>query len=252
MSVILHPDVPGRGAWTRTGGLLPLKPGGDGPGYYRPAHLGERMVGAVYAFGADTSYTAQVVHLGVKVVQRLVGADPDGWLGDDTGKAIASAQKRLKLTVDAVAGPATLRALLTPYINDTAAEHGVPVDVLGGVCVYESGLDVAAVGVSGWDHGIAQINLAAHNLSIPQALDPRTALTFTAVGLSEVHDRWAGHTKADPWDIAVASHNSPQSAEAWAKDKDGKPPFSQSRKDHGFPQISEYVQHARTAWTEQA
>jgi hypothetical protein len=244
--VTLHPDVPGRGAWTRAGGLLPLKPGGEGPGYYRPPHAGEAMVGSAYASGRDTSHTARVVHLGVKAVQRLVGVTRDGVFGDVTGAGIAKAQKRLGLKVDAIAGPVTLRGLLEVRVFSVAAEFDVPIDVLGGVSLFESGLDPAAVGVSGWDHGIDQINLAAHDVRLEDALDPGFALVWTAKDLRAVHDRWVGKTTADPFDIAVANHNSPLLARVWAES--GAPPFSQDRQDHGFPQIETYVRKARASW----
>lgn len=238
MHVELHPDVPGRGAWTRTGGLLPLKYGGTtGPGYYRAALPGELMVGAVSAFGADTGHTARVVHLGVVALQRLVNADPDGWLGNDTGAAIVRAQRRYGLSEDGVAGPKTFRALLEPLIAAKAAEFGVPLPVLGGIAVFESGLDPAAVGVNGWDHGLMQINLNAHDIRLEDALDPRFSLAWAAKDLRAVHDRWAGKTDVDPWTIAIANHNSPKAASDWAKT--GHPPREQ---------IETYVRKVRASW----
>jgi hypothetical protein len=246
----LKPDVPGRGAWTRTGGLLPIRPGSTNRGGYYRAPIGsEPMVGSGWPTGRDRNHTGLVVHEAVKVLQRLLDVDPDGFLGPRTGKAIVAAQARHHLTADGIAGPATLRALLAPLVVAAAAEHRVPVDVLGGICVHESSLDPAAVGVSGWDTGVAQINLGAHtHVSIAQAVDPHYALDFTATDLREVYDRWVGKTKADPWSIATAHHNSPAAARTWALDPAGKPPFSQSREDNGYPQIADYVRMARTAW----
>jgi len=244
--------VPGRGMWTKTGGLLPLKPESMNPaGYYRPPHTdkGEKMVGSAYASGRDKNYHTYVVYCAVKVLQRLVGVTADGWLGDKTGAAIVAKQRQYELTRDAVAGPVTLRALLTPTILSVANLYRIPIEVLGGVCVWESRLDPGAVGVSGYDTGIAQINLsapAAKDFTVQQVLDPDFALSFTAEGMKKVYDRWMNRTSVDLWDIAIANHNSPASAQEWALT--GKAPFSQYRKDRGYPQINEYVQSVRSAW----
>lgn len=244
--------VPGRGAWTKTGGLLPLRPESTNPaGYYRPPYTdkGEKMVGSAYASGRDKTYHTYVVFLAVKVLQGLVGVTADGWLGDKTGAAIVAKQRQYELVRDAIAGPSTLRALLTPLIVSVAEQYRIPLNVLGGVCVWESRLDPGAVGVSGYDTGIAQINLAAaaaKDFTVEQVLDPLFALTFTARGMRQVHDRWVGKTPVDLWDIAIANHNSPALAQEWAIT--GRVPFSQYRRDHGFPQIDQYVLSVKSAW----
>jgi hypothetical protein len=254
------PDVPGRGAWTLQGGLLRLRPGfRSRSGYYRLAVSGETPVGSAYVrrVKPDRSDSARAVHCGVKALQALCGlpvAAQDGWLGQQSHAAVLAAQKRLGLTQDGIAGPSTLRGLLKPLIEDAAAKSkpsGVTlatwVKTVGGVPAWESGLDPAAVGVSGYDHGLAQINLGAHKSVTPeQAHDPWFALNFTVTDLREVYDRWVGKTEADPIDIACASHNSPAAAQQWARD--GKPPYSQHRADNGFPQIDEYVRSVRAAW----
>jgi peptidoglycan hydrolase-like protein with peptidoglycan-binding domain len=242
-TVELHPDVPGRGAWTRTGGLLPLKPGGSGPGYYRAPIGDESMI------GTDPSYSGVVVREGVRVIQRLARVTADGLLGDKTAVGIIKAQRRFGLSEDGIAGPKTLRALLEPLIAAKATQYALPLDVLGGVCVFESGLDLAAVGVSGWDTGICQINLAAsaaRGMTVADAVDPSGALDFTAKAMRVVHDRWAGKTEADVYDVVVASHNSPKSAQILAET--GTFPYSQDRADHGFIQIEDYVRKVRSAW----
>jgi hypothetical protein len=125
-----------------------------------------------------------------------------------TAVGIIKAQRRFGLSEDGIAGPKTLRALLEPLIAAKATQYALPLDVLGGVCVFESGLDLAAVGVSGWDTGICQINLAAsaaRGMTVADAVDPSRALDFTAKAMRVVHDRWAGKTEADVYDVVVAS-----------------------------------------------
>jgi peptidoglycan hydrolase-like protein with peptidoglycan-binding domain len=53
-----------------------------------------------------------VTGAGVKPMQRLLGVTADGKAGAKTQAALKAAQKRLKLDVDAIFGPATATALL--------------------------------------------------------------------------------------------------------------------------------------------
>ncbi len=237
--------VPGRGAWRTTGGLLPAKPGSTSKmGYYRLAAKGEKPVGSGFASGSDTSHDAQCVHLGVKAIQSLVGAEPDGWFGPRTHDLVCEAQKRWKVDIDGIVGKATMRAGLSSLITEVATQNKVPVYVLGGILTHESGLDPAAVGVNGQDHGLAQINLAVHGgeVTLERALDYDYAIRWTAEDLWMVYRAWAGKTKADPWAIAVAHHNSPLLSRKWAAA--GSPPYVEGR---DF-QIEEYVTKVFAAW----
>jgi hypothetical protein len=242
-------SVPGRGAWTRTGGLLPGKPGGIGrAGYYRLAGLGEAPIGSHYANGADLSHDAYVVYLGVLQIQDLVGLtgrDLDGWFGAQTAASVRRAQGEWwKVDADGIVGRDTMRAALTPLITAISTERDVPLAILGGLLVNESALDPAAVGVNGVDHGLAQINLKAHaaTVSLEQALDVQFAVEFSARDLAHIHEVWAGKTKADPWDVAIANHNSPALARQWARS--GIAPFIPER----VFQIEDYVKRVREAW----
>lgn len=246
------PDaVGGRGSWTRKGGLLPGKPGGTGTfGYYRLAAAGEVQVGSAWVLGRDKSDAAHAVNAGVKVIQRGVGiptAQCDGWFGKDTDNAVKAFQTAHGLYVDGVVGPATTKEILRPIL--AAYTSLVPLDILGGMSVWESALDPAAVGVNGYDHGLAQINLQAHSATVTydQAMDADFAYSWSAKDMRAIHDRWVGQTAADPWDIACANHNSPKDALAWAKA--GAPVWSQQRYDDGFIQIDEYVRRVRSSWT---
>jgi peptidoglycan hydrolase-like protein with peptidoglycan-binding domain len=156
------PDAKGRGAWTRTGGLL--SDNGTGA-YYRLSKTGEKPVGSAWVDKSDTSDAAHAVNAGTKALQVLVGitgADLDGWYGPQTDKAVRAAQTRLGLTVDGIVGARTMRALLTPGITAAATANKIPLRYFGGILVHESLLDPAAVGyTTPNDHGLPQINLDA-------------------------------------------------------------------------------------------
>lgn len=244
-----RPDVPGRGAWRWPGGLLPLRVTSTSRvGYYRAAQPGEVPIGSAYARRTDVTFSAYAVHHGVRAIQRLAGMPPsdvDGWFGPRTAAAAESAQTRLGVTIDGIIGPATMHALLAPVVTDQAVVHQVPVSILGGIFAHESALDPAAVGVNGWDTGLAQINRSstAHpEISAADALDPWFTVAWTAEQLRGRYDQWDGHTEADPWDIAVAFHHSPKLAGQWARD--GIPPVVDGR----VIQIEDYVIRVRTTW----
>ncbi len=74
------------------------------------------------------------------------------------------------------------------------------------------------------------------------AMDPSYALMFSAEDLAQTYAVWRGKTKADPWDIAIANHNSPALARKWAIA--GVPPFVPGR----VFQIEDYVLRVREAW----
>lgn len=248
MALTFIPDVPGRGAWTRKGGLLPIRPTSTNPyGFYRAALAGETPVGAAWVRGTDKSDSAHSVWAAVCELQKrlgFTGADVDGWLGAKTGEAILARQKALGLTADGIAGPGTMEALLRPEIEAVARRYAIPAYALGGISFHESGADLAAVGVNGVDHGGMQINLQAHEATVTwaQAMDYAFALDWSARDLKRVIDRWTGKTKADPVDIAIANHNSPRAAQQWAIA--GQPVPDPSR---SFP-IEQYVDDVHDAW----
>jgi hypothetical protein len=244
-------EVPGRGAWRLTGGLLTARPASTSRvGYYRLATAGEAPVGSAWARTTDPvrTYSTWAVHLAVRALQRLAGltgATVDGWHGPVTDAAVRALQNRVKVTVDGIAGPATMRAALKPLIADIADGYRVPTGLIGGLAVIESALDPGAVGTNGADSGLVQINRAAGahpEVAAPDAFDPPFALQWAAQQLRGVHDQWSGETTADPWDIAVANHNSPQLATQWART--GTPPVVARR----IVQIEDYVVRVRTAW----
>jgi hypothetical protein len=235
---------PGRGAWTLTGGLLPAKAGSTARrGYYRLSVDTERPIGSTFATGADTSHHARVVNYGVRAIQMLLGIEADGWFGPVTDQGVRTAQRNYGLEVDGIVGVDTMRELLRPVLANIGDVTGVAVPILGGLITNESGLDPAAVGVNGQDHGLAQINLGAHkDVSVLEALTPDYAIHWSAEDLAHVHDTWARRTTVDPWKIAIASHNSPLLAKRWAVT--GKAPVVDGR----LFQIEEYVDKVLTSW----
>lgn len=236
---------PGRGAWRLLGGLLPAKPGSASRvGYYRLNQGTEKPIGSQWALNMDADHHAEVVHLGVRALQQLVGAQVDGWFGPETASKLVAAQASLGVEVDGIVGPSTMRALLLAHITHIAAITHVPVAVLGGLLIHESALDPAAVGVNGEDHGLAQINLAAHRASVrlSEAMNPEFAIHWSAGDLAQEFETWEGRTTADPWKIAIAHHNSPLLAKRWALS--GQPPIVAGR----IFQIEEYVNAVLAAW----
>jgi hypothetical protein len=236
----LTPTAPGRGAWKLTGGLLPVSPtSASKTGYYRRPAATEVMVGSKGAKLATATFSERMVWYGVRGFQSLLNVNDDGYFGDDTATALLKFQKSHGLDEDGILGPASALEMLRPMVAITASAHRIPAKVLGGIAKWESGLDPAAVGVNGLDLGLVQINSGSHDVTMAQASDPQWALNFAADDLASLIAKWTGKTKVDVVKIAVANHNSPALAQQWATT--GKVPFSQSRKDAGFPQIDEYV-----------
>lgn len=236
--------APGRGAWRRMGGLLPAKPGGTGSmGYYRLAKGEETPIGSAWIKRTDTSHHALCVHLGVMSIQEALEIEPDGWFGPRTDTALRRFQSTMGLESDGIGGPTTMKSLFTSSIRAACATHDVPMAVLGGLVMNESSMDPAAVGTNGADHGLCQINLNVHDIELDAALDPIFALDWSAEDLRRVHDRWDRDTsRVDPWNIAIANHNSPKLARQWAIS--GTAPFEPGR----LFQIEDYTLRVLSLW----
>jgi hypothetical protein len=235
------PDVPGRGAWTLKGGLLPSKPGGKGPGYYRLADKtkSEVEIGSAFATGKDTSDTARSVNAAVKAFQVIAGlplTERDGWLGPRTNAAGIELQKRIGVEADGIFGPVTMKAAFSTMVCVQADLYAVPREILRGIAGYESSFDPGAVGSNGWDHGLVQINLDPRNgnggaISFDFAMTPDLALNWTAKNLRTVFNRTyvtkRGISEERAWNVAILNHNSPKNATRLLDD--GTYPTTQSR-----------------------
>lgn len=236
------PDTPGRGAWTLRGGLV--NNSGGVVGYYQlPYDSAAPKVGQTWKDGSDTTDAAFCVHRAVREIQETLGPlldSPTAGVWDEaTQQAMLGWQEQVGLVpANGIFGPRTSALFFRPIMTRSARHKNVPWRFLFGISSRESGLDPAAVGISGWDHGLCQINLdpAVHDdISRINALSPLYAFGYTAANLRTVHDRWAGNTTADPWDVAIASHNSPALAQQWGED--GSPPYVEGR----IFQIEDYV-----------
>ena len=232
------PTKPGRGAWTATGGLLPPLPGKPNRGYYyRPAYPGEPLVGSA-GLKAGCTYNDAVVTEAVRAIQRLVlamGEERDlafepfsvtGQIGDKTGAAIAAVQGHLGLVQDAIVGPKTIWCLVQPIIEATCVEYSLPYWALKGIALTESQGDLGAVGRdTPNDTGLMQMNRAAHPVTVRQAVDPHFCVDWTGRELAQRRDAYRDNARVDPILLAIAGHNSPKQAAAWAKA--GAPPSKQ-------------------------
>lgn len=196
----------GRGAWTKRG--MPS----NGSQYYElvtPVNVGSQP-------GLDQDHRA--VMFGVRTIQMRVnelGYLPalslDGWLGPNTSAGIVWAQKRLGVATDGQAGPATLKAMLWPYIKTLPYDPTV-LHTVGGICQHESGYDPGAVGFQDADDlGLVQINGPANPaLSEIARFDYHVAFRYAADRI-----RSALGTPHFTLDAAIASYGYPSVAQFW-------------------------------------
>lgn len=204
----------GRGAFTAIGK-------GNGSRYY------EYIVGKPLDGGTKTVDTNfEAVNLGVKAIQTRINAygyspllTEDGVLGAKTKAAIVWVQRRLALTADGVAGPATCRALWRDIVTWAGAVKVVPGAHLWGIMLQESVADPGAVGFSTpSDRGLFQINLAVHVEVTPgMAHDPAYAANYTAQRLAQARAKYADKGTTLQTQCSIAQHNSPTAAASWYK-----------------------------------
>ena len=193
---ITTPDL-GRGAWAVNGSGGTLSVDGKKPGpYYRAPAPGSstKMPGLTAALARRNDHSVSVndyaVHMGVKALQRQIGATQDGILGPKSEAAIKAWQKAHGLVADGVPGPKTFRAMLEPLAIaaakkaafDRRVDSNVLVEMVIGHIGHESAWDPGAVGYSTPDDlGLCQINGRWHpSESIEERLTPETALAYAA------------------------------------------------------------------------
>jgi hypothetical protein len=236
---------PGRGAWSTAsrsliaGDYLRIRPTSTSAvGYIRAPQGAEAMIGHAYVANLDRRYPFEVIHEGLKVLQALVSAEPDGLWGEKSAESAMAVQQRLGLTADGIVGPVTMKALLASHVRVAADNWGISRADLGGIMNHESSCDLAAVGsLDGTDTGPLQINRAAHDVSVANAVSPDFSLDFTGEEMHKFITKWSpkvGATLAATG--AVANHNSPAQAKIWMET--GKPPVAW---------IAQYVVDARAA-----
>jgi hypothetical protein len=123
--------------------------------------------------------------------------------GVSMNQAVQRFQADHGLTPDGVVGPTTSRALFDKRFAALATRYGVPDSLVCKGTKLESALDPGAVGVADIaDHGIVQINAAAHpEITIAEAFDPAFALDYYARVLG------TGFAKYHDWDCAIAAWN---------------------------------------------
>lgn len=209
----------GRGAWTAVGK--------DNKSRYYEYLLRLPLDGD--SAGRNVNYEA--VNYGVRAIQSRInsyGYSPalivDGQLGSRTGAGIMWIQKKLGLTADGQAGPATCKALWRDLILWYAGINGVPASHLHGFMALESTFDPGAVGyTTPSDRGLSQINLVAHpNVTVQQAFDPHFSINYTADRLATAREKYKGKTVDLMIKCSIAQHNSPVAANTWYQT--GSPP----------------------------
>ncbi len=180
-------------------------------------------------------YQTQRVRWGIIAVQKELvrqgflakPAKYDGGVGPKTDAAIRAFQKSVDLKQD---GKLTSKGAGRLFYQQFAwwqITLGIPDNLLLGVCRLESAFDPAAEGyVDPRDRGIGQFNRDYHpDITDEVAFsDPAFCIARTADMLIRAHERFKQGV-GNPWDCAVASHNSPKLADQWSRD--GKPPTSQ-------------------------
>ena len=207
----------GRGAWSSKGIGGTLKPsrGKTIPGpYYMLAENDIDQIGlgtwCRRAQGLPVNQDYNATFHGVVGIQLLlnsyVGAnlEGDGIFGPTTKWYTVVAQKKAGLVEDGVIGIKTMKALLLPLIQRTAAKFNEPWEPIYGVLRFEGALDPGAVGyIDPQDWGLAQINTKYHpEVSFAQAFCPSYATAFVANYLRYGLDSLDGNLRD-----AVVSYN---------------------------------------------
>lgn len=185
----------GRGAWPTSGKGGTLSVDGKKPGpYYRAPVGNSQMPGLTAALavrnGREVDVNDYAVYMGVKALQKVIGATPDGILGPKSDAAVKDWQKKNGLVADGVPGPVTFRKMFEPVARAAAKKAAgaqkLNVDVLTEMVIghvgHESMWDVGAVGYSTpEDLGLCQINGRWHpSEDFEERLTPETALNYAA------------------------------------------------------------------------
>jgi len=206
--------VPGRGAWTKGGHATGL------PHY--------RWLWYWYndGFDPDKSFSHRAVHLGIVGIQQMlllagVTVKITGVYDKQTAAAVKAFQAKVGLKADGIYGRETAWDLSHLLIGHIANYRDVPPEIIWGFARLESVLDPAAVGPSGFDCGMTQINLQpeAHGgqFTPEQAFNPFSNISYTCGRFKQAYDVRYGPSKGPDLqlDCAIAQHNSPKAADEW-------------------------------------
>jgi hypothetical protein len=188
-------ETNGRGAWTKTGGLLQLdrKANKTVPGPYYMANINDPyMIGVKVHLAIKNNQPVSIndyaVYLGVKALQRRLNITlgtnlaVDGMLGPKTDAVIKQLQTKLGVVADGMIGPKTATELFLPVIKEESKQYGVDWSIVAGLIKQESQFDPGAVGYQDTrDMGLGQINLKAHpEFTIEEAFTPALAVDYIA------------------------------------------------------------------------
>jgi hypothetical protein len=151
-------------------------------------HSGQKRPGktAYDAVVQDTAVSIDdyAVYKAVQGIQRWVGAPVTGMFDKYTGEHVKEWQAEEGLTADGVFGPAAARHLFEPVILKEANSQDPGHETLGNICVgvcnWESGWDLGAVGgLTPVDLGLFQINGPSHpSMSVDDRLTPLKSIKY--------------------------------------------------------------------------
>lgn len=152
----------------------------------------------------------------------------DGFFGPITKDAVKQEQGRHHLTVDGVAGPITQNVIATAEAKIAEVAHSIPVGLLKGIALGESGLFFAAVSGPNWndsyDAGITQDNLTSGEQQTLSrwryAFQLKPQFNDLGDKLRTQYDAYIGRpgaaTPRDAWFCAILYHNWPAAADKTA------------------------------------
>lgn len=153
----------------------------------------------------------------------------DGVFGPQTHECVLREQRNHGLLVDGVLGPASQAAICATEAKLAEVKHGIPVGLLRGLALGESGLIFAAVSGPNWngsyDAGAIQENILVSELGSKaawdRAFDLRWGFNDTGAKLRRQYDAYYGRpgckTAKATWLTALTYHNWPAAAEKMAE-----------------------------------
>lgn len=165
--------------------------------------------------GGRFMYAVQALQRALEIHGFETGGH-DGLFGPRTRTAVRAFQTSGGMTADGVVGPRTAKRLFVPFTDDAEWKLSIPDHLLRGLITLESGWDPGAQGrADDRDRGLAQFN-SHWNPTITDEMAygrPRWVINEAGSRLRSAYDG----LKVESWDPAIAHHNSPEKALAWAR-----------------------------------